>query len=501
MLDFDYPTATSADICLLLEGTYPLVSSGVANWAHELIRVFPTYRFAVIFLGTRAEDYTKPCYPLPPNLVHLEMHFLFESNPSLSDIKPNIKPQTMQRVRCMHERFKGFLTEKQSIPEVFELLNDNTILNQDVFSRSKQVWEYLIEQYDSRHADQSFFDYFWSVRNLHHPFWKLTDIVAKAPQCKILHSASTGYAGFLGALIQKKQSVPYVLTEHGIYTKERWIDIMRHYFFEHVIHEQGAKDSQTFLLEIWMRFFTILGKIAYDAANPIISLFEGARERQIEDGALPERTKIIPYGIDCKHYHFLGKDKPNREQPILACIGRIVSIKDIKTFIQTCAIIKQTIPLVQGWIVGSLEEDKEYVATCENLVEILGLASNIQFLGPQNVMDIYPKLDLLVLTSISEGSPFVILESLAVGIPVVVTDVGACSELILGKSTQDKALGPAGRLVNIADPKATAANALALLTHDAEWKKAQLAGTQRINTFYNMDLLIKNYGDIYQQWS
>ena len=47
-----------------------------------------------------------------------------------------------------------------------------------------------------------------------------------------------------------------------------------------------------------------------------------------------------------------------------------------------------------------------------------------------DVKQIYPRIDVLVLTSISEGLPLVILEAAAAGVPLVSTDVGACRELL-----------------------------------------------------------------------
>ena len=114
-------------------------------------------------------------------------------------------------------------------------------------------------------------------------------------------------------------------------------------------------------------------------------------------------------------------------------------------------------------------------------------------------MDIYSKIDLLILTSISEGSPFVMLECLAVGIPIVATNVGGCGELIHGKTADDQALGSAGYLVNIADPSAIAEAAIHLLSNDTAWFKAQQAGLSRVTTYYSMKKLIDNYGLIYEE--
>ena len=73
--------------------------------------------------------------------------------------------------------------------------------------------------------------------------------------------------------------------------------------------------------------------------------------------------------------------------------------------------------------------------------------------GFRKVEDIFRKIGILVLTSISEALPLVILEGFANGVPAVATDVGSCRELIEGGRPEDKELGMAGAVVPIdADP-------------------------------------------------
>ncbi len=74
----EFPKAASADVALLLEGTFPYVSGGVSSWVNQIIRAFPDIRFAIVFLGSRRSDYGKPKYAIPPNVVHLETHFLHD---------------------------------------------------------------------------------------------------------------------------------------------------------------------------------------------------------------------------------------------------------------------------------------------------------------------------------------------------------------------------------------------------------------------------------------
>jgi hypothetical protein len=73
-----FPRAAAADIALLLEGTFPYVSGGVSSWVNQIIRAYPEYRFALVFLGSRRSDYGDMKYALPDNVVHLETHYLHE---------------------------------------------------------------------------------------------------------------------------------------------------------------------------------------------------------------------------------------------------------------------------------------------------------------------------------------------------------------------------------------------------------------------------------------
>ncbi len=493
------PKSENADICLILEGTYPFVQGGVSNWVYELIKIFPEYTFAVVFMGTREEDYHGLVYPLPENVVHLEICYLFEQTLHVSHSTEGIDPEVMKKIESMHDKFKKYTTDHTvEIPEIFDLLLNDDQVNRTQFMRSRQAWDFIEKKYTDNYPQQSFFDYFWSIRSLHTPFWYFGKIVDRIPRVKVLHSASTGYAGFLGALLQKKYGNPYILTEHGIYSNERWIEIMRNYFFEKATQKGKNSDSGLSLATMLIEFFKIIAKIAYGCSNPIISLFEECRQYQIRDGALADRTRIISYGIDFHRYTFLAKEKPDQEKPVIAFIGRLVPIKDLKTYIRTMALVIKQKPAAEGWIIGPEKEDPAYVSACKSLVEYFGLQEKIKFLGYQNVMEIYPKIDMVALSSISEGTPFAILESFAVGIPVVATAVGGCGELIFGKNEEDKKLGAAGKLVNIADPDAMAKAVIELL-NETEWQSAQKVGYERVRKFYSMEQLKHNYGEIYKE--
>ena len=87
-----FPQASDADIALLLEGTFPYVSGGVSSWIHQIIRAYPQYRFAIVFLGSKRKDYGTFRYPLPDNVVHFEEHFLYEDVQRGTQLQPLERP-------------------------------------------------------------------------------------------------------------------------------------------------------------------------------------------------------------------------------------------------------------------------------------------------------------------------------------------------------------------------------------------------------------------------
>ncbi|MFZ5455457.1 MAG: GT4 family glycosyltransferase PelF [Pseudomonadota bacterium] len=174
-------------------------------------------------------------------------------------------------------------------------------------------------------------------------------------------------------------------------------------------------------------------------------------------------------------------------------------IKDIKTFVRAMRRVVNRMPEAQGWIAGPADEDPAYAEECRNLVDSLGLSDNVRFLGMQKIDELMPKIGLVVLSSISEALPLVLLEGYAAGVPAVSTDVGSCRQLMYGLGEEDEALGAAGRVVGIADPQALADAALELLNDGAAWQAAQQAGIARVERYYSDALMFDRYRAVYDE--
>ena len=188
------------------------------------------------------------------------------------------------------------------------------------------------------------------------------------------------------------------------------------------------------------------------------------------------------------------------ETPTIGLIGRVVPIKDVKTFIRAISLLRQTMPDLRAYIIGPTDEDRQYYAECVTLVELLGLEHTITFTGQAKVEDYLPSLDILVLTSISEAQPLVILEAGAAGIPIVATDVGACRELIEGLPDETEALGHGGIVTPLASPASTADAIFTLLSDPNRYESASTAIKERVRIHYNETIQQHAYRNLYAQY-
>jgi hypothetical protein len=81
--------------------------------------------------------------------------------------------------------------------------------------------------------------------------------------------------------MSREYKIPFILTEHGIYTKERKIDILNAKWIGVQYRHLSKKYDIDTLRKLWIEMFVNLGKISYYTAMEVFSLFEDARKQQI----------------------------------------------------------------------------------------------------------------------------------------------------------------------------------------------------------------------------
>ena len=496
------PPGDAADVALILEGTYLYVGGGVSSWVHQLIRGLPEVTFSIVFIRC-----------LPGSLRRYEVHTSAECRPpggALSSFAskrraPGVTGWQSGVLFVFHTLHDAF--RQGAMDDIDEALN--TVIHHMLshpsrceadFLYSELSWSEITRRYEQAAPERSFLEFFWTIRSMHAPLFMLARAAAGVPPARAYHVISTGFGGFLAMLLRRQRRRPLLLTEHGIYTKERRIELLQANWIgddnSAVLDADGL--GVGFIRQLWIRFFERLGVMTYDAADPIIALYEGNRARQIADRASRDRTVVVPNGINIERLQPLRLRRPSTPPSVMALIGRVVPIKDIKTFVRASRIVCNELPGAEAWIVGPEDEDPSYAQECHELVVSLGLEGRVKFLGFQRIDDIFPAIGVNVLTSMSEAQPLVVLEGFASGVPCVATDVGCCRELIEGISEDDRALGVAGDIVGIANSESTARSALALLGDASRWTAAQRAGIARVERYYAEPKMLDTYRTLYR---
>jgi glycosyltransferase involved in cell wall biosynthesis len=481
------------DVCLLLEGSYPYVAGGVSNWTHEMIASNDHLSFHVVSIMPRDEKPTMR-YNLPKNVRgHTTIHL------QQIDEGITLPPAEADKIfNALRNPLVHMTTEKSSLHDFRRIMEAVAPYEGKIGSKvmldSESAWNLMISMYETSFPQTSLLNYFWSWRSILGGLYSL--MVADLPQASCYHALSTGYAGLLGACARIKTGKPLILTEHGIYTNERRIEIASANWLE-----EGDSQAMTIdrtrlnLRDLWSGTFANYSRICYQACDHIITLFSGNQIAQIADGADPARMSVIPNGINLEQYASITKKQ--HANPTVAMIGRVVPIKDVKNFLRAMSALNQSIPDLKVLIMGPTDEDIDYFEECKSIVEYFVLQNVVTFTGRVDVKNYLPEIDVLVSSSISEAQPLAILEAGAAGIPTVATDVGACREILLGKPDEEPALGAGGIVVSPSNPQALAQGVYALLTNTEFYAKCSDAMRKRVATYYNKESQLTAYKNLY----
>jgi glycosyltransferase involved in cell wall biosynthesis len=337
-----------------------------------------------------------------------------------------------------------------------------------------RLWTDIIGNHLTHNPYYGMGEYFWTWYNSRVTLLLLLN--EELPQADVYHSLCTGYAGFLAARARAETGKPYLLTEHGIYHRERIIEI------------QSTSELRGHQRDQWSEMFLALSRISYRSADRIITLFNANQQLELAMGAPTSRATVIPNGIEIDR--FFGVTRAPRPGTHVGLVGRMVPIKDIKTFLVAARIISETVTDVTFWLVGPTDESPDYYEECRDMVHAFGLDQQVVFTGPVDVREYYAFLDVLTLTSLSEAQPLVILEAVAAGIPCVATRVGDVPELL----NHDERLIAAPK-----DAEGIARRISRICTHPEEYTEWVRERQEAVRRHYDRTEIFRRYGDLYRE--
>ncbi len=256
--------------------------------------------------------------------------------------------------------------------------------------------------------------------------WVLRYLREEQPDVLVTHHPIAGYIGRLAA---RRARIPATV----------------HIFHGHYFHSYFSKP----VTESLRRLEKYLAK----NTSQILTISPQLKKELTEDYRIAHEEKIdvLPIHIDLSGYSIsTAEEKEHQKQKwnmpadaiVLTTVGRIIPIKNQKLFVDLIAELKSQGLLVRGIIVGDGEympELQKYAKSKEGLSVSIGAIEGSKDLSLAGESTEIPQIlkgsDLFVLTSLNEGTPLTIIEAQASGLPVLSTDVGSVSSLMVPETS------------------------------------------------------------------
>jgi len=284
----------------------------------------------------------------------------------------------------------------------------------------------------------------------------------------ILHTHG-GVAGLYGRWAARKSRVPAIVhTLHGI-----------HYLY----YRNPFQKIAYIRLERFLSRFT----------DAVIFVSDADRDKGEKYRLAPKSAmKVIKNGIDFSAFSSqasrsaLSEEFPDSSGgPVLGTVARLHRQKGLEFFIRGAGEILREIPSADIWIIG----DGPLRSSLQKLIEELGLTRQVHLLGGRQHIQAYlARFDAMVLPSLWEGLPYVLLEAAALAKPVVATAIDGIEELIEDEKT--------GLLVPVGDPLMLAKAAVRVLRDRNLAARLGERLRERVSQTYTLERMVDQI-----QWS
>ena len=433
----------SLRVLLCTEGTYPFLGGGVSTWCDILCQQMPDVEF-VLFAVTGSPE-VRPHHTLPDNarkVIHVPLWGMQE--PAEYPLASLPYTDFLRRKRMTSER----VVEELFVPPLRVLLRAAADENEDVTAAAHAIaaiWRYF-QDYDwnktwkSRAAWNAFLtevlrpyesgkvealaaerpsmaDVTTALRWTHNFFMP---VVAPLPNVDLVHSTIASFAALPGVIAKLERGTPFLLTEHGVYVRERYIAVSGAAFPFY---------AKRYLLQLT----GLVSRICYRYADVVAPVANFNKRWELRYGARVDKIQTIYNGVDPQIFVPGPKPAELTDVPVAVACARVFPLKDIETMIRSADVARRQLPDVRFLVYGSLDADRPYVDRCRALIDDLDLTRTFTFGGfHRSPAAVYNTGDISVLSSISEGFPYTVLESMSCARPVAATDVGGVREALSG---------------------------------------------------------------------
>lgn len=206
---------------------------------------------------------------------------------------------------------------------------------------SEENWEAAVGFYRLGFADKPFAPFYLSWISLFYLLYKVLELSREAPASDVYHSLNAGYAGLLGCLFKLGMGSPLIVTEHGLYLKERRFELEN-------------SDVPKWLHGMYENFFASLVKTSYRYSDAVTSVCRDhvVYQKTIDSTLEP---RVIYNGVDTQRFSYV---KPMEEGGCykVGTVGRVTPIKDTITFIRAAKDVVQKHD-AKFYVVGEIQDE------------------------------------------------------------------------------------------------------------------------------------------------
>ncbi|MCX4802038.1 GT4 family glycosyltransferase PelF [Streptomyces sp. NPDC058682] len=468
-------------VTMLTEGTYPHVHGGVSTWCDQLVRGMPEVDFNVIALtGSGREPVT---WELPRNVYRHTAFPLWGPLPSRIR-RSALRGRAQRRFTEVYESFLLTLLDPEPDParhSFSEALRELAVLARAgklaPALRSESVLRLLMTVWTrpglvTAEAQPTIHDALTATDLLEHA---LRPLGVRIPPDSVAHAVSSGLATLPALAAKYLDGVPFLLTEHGIYLRERYLG------YRSAAQRWPVK-------ALMLGFYRELNTEGYRQADLITPCNQYNRRWEERGGAESDRIRTVYNGVDPHAFPDAG---PEPDVPTLSWCGRIDPIKDLETLIRAYAFMREELPALRLRLFGPVPAGcEEYKLRLEKLAAELGVTDGITYEGRiEQVARAYAAGSVVMLSSISEGFPFSIIEAMSCGRTTVSTDVGGVRE----------AVGDTGLVVPPREPETMARATLALLRDDERRAELGRLSRKRVVEKFTLHQSVDGFRHIYRE--
>jgi glycosyltransferase involved in cell wall biosynthesis len=480
-------------VLLSTEGTYPFHGGGVSTWCDALISHLAEIDFTL--LAVTMHPYVQQRYPLPPNatqLVKIPLWGIEEPAEYSWDVPVSTvlrrRWETTEQVIATEflpcfERFielalSGSRDVNTLAAAVFTLHDYFQRYDYHYTLRTPEVWRgfqhavHAARKHGNLAGGEPTFAELAEALRLFYRFLLVLNV--PVVRADVSHSTAAGFGGLPCMLAKLQHGTRYLLTEHGVYLREQYLNLRR-------------SIPSVFVRATLYRLIEVVVTLNYALADQVspVCHYNARWERWL--GVPPERIRVIHNGVD--PLRFAPPAVKKQGPPRIVSVGLIYPLKGQLDLIEAAALVRESIPQAQLDIYGSAS-DEAYYAECLGRVGSLGLESTVTFRGTTtNPAAVYQQADIVALPSVSEAFPYAVIEAMLCGAAIVATDVGGVRE----------ALEETGVLVRPGRPRELADAIVRLLSAPGE--RRRLGGFARARALerFTLATVLEGYRDSYAQ--